>query len=158
MYKILTCVATIKEQNGVIRIIIEHKLIKCYVMVKIASSVSVRRLRNIEGCLGWGSRTSILTSYLKSIGLFTPGVKFSSNSVEPLLGNYNTQAHSKEGTENLNLGSPSHLTWHSEVTSGAWYYCCHINLKHIFWKSEGWLTLKLPITLWLSYPKTSVYH
>ena len=30
-----------------------------------------------------------------------------------------------------------HLTqWHSEVTPGAWHYCCKMNLKHHFWKSE----------------------
>ena len=37
---------------------------------------------NLKGCLVWGSKRSILTSYLKSTGLFTPGVKFSSNSVQ----------------------------------------------------------------------------
>ena len=56
-----------------------------------------------------GSHTSILTPYLKSTGLFTPGVKFSSNSVQPLQRYYNIQAHSNVGTENLNLGNPSVL-------------------------------------------------
>ena len=37
---------------------------------------------HIKDCLGWGSHTSILTSYLESTGLFTPGVKFSSTSVQ----------------------------------------------------------------------------
>ena len=56
-----------------------------------------------------GSHTSILTPYLKSTGLFTPGVKFSSNSVQPLQRYYNIQAHCNVGTENLNLGNPSVL-------------------------------------------------
>ena len=30
----------------------------------------------IKGCLGWGSHTFILTPYLESTGLFTPGVIF----------------------------------------------------------------------------------
>ena len=64
---------------------------------------------NLKGCLGWGSHTSILTPYLESTGLFTPGVKFSSNSVHPLLRYYNIQAHSNVRTENLNLGNPSNL-------------------------------------------------
>ena len=63
----------------------------------------------LKGCLGWGSHTSILTPYLKSTGLFTPGVKFSSNSVQPLQRYYNIQAHCNVGTENLNLGNPSVL-------------------------------------------------
>ena len=36
-----------------------------------------------------GSHTSILTTYLKSTGLFTTGVKFSSNSIQPLQRYYN---------------------------------------------------------------------
>ena len=56
-----------------------------------------------------GSRTSILTSHLESAGLFTSGVKFSSYSVKPLQRSYSTQTGSKVGTENLNLGNPSHL-------------------------------------------------
>ena len=56
-----------------------------------------------------GSRTSILTSYLESPGLFTPGVKFSSYSVKPLPRYYSIQTGSKVGTENHNLGNPSHL-------------------------------------------------
>ena len=56
-----------------------------------------------------GSHTSILTPYLKSTGLFTPGVKFSSNSVQLLQRYYNIQAHSNVGMENLNLGNPSNL-------------------------------------------------
>ena len=56
-----------------------------------------------------GSHKSILTPYLKSTGLFTPGMKFSSNSVQPLQRYYNIQAHSNIGTENLNLGNPSVL-------------------------------------------------
>ena len=56
-----------------------------------------------------GSHTSILTPYWKSTGLFTPDVKFSSHSVQPLQKYYNIQAHSNVGTENLNLGNPSVL-------------------------------------------------
>mgnify|MGYP001801840276 CR=1 FL=1 len=56
-----------------------------------------------------GSRTSILTSYLESAGLFTPGVKFSSYSVKPLPRYYNIQTGSKLVTENHDLGNPSHL-------------------------------------------------
>ena len=56
-----------------------------------------------------GSRTSILTSYLESAGLFTPGVKFSTYSVKPLPRYYSIQTDSKVGTENHNLGNPSHL-------------------------------------------------
>ena len=56
-----------------------------------------------------GSRTSILTSYLESAGLFTPRVKFSSCSVKPLMRYYSIQTGSKVGTENHNLGNPSHL-------------------------------------------------
>ena len=63
----------------------------------------------IKGCQVWGSRTSIPTSYLKSAGLNTPGVKFSSYSVKPLPRYYSIQTGSKVGTENHNLGNPSHL-------------------------------------------------
>ena len=41
-----------------------------------------------------GSHTSILTSYLESTGLFTPGKKFSSNSVQPIQIYYNIQVQS----------------------------------------------------------------
>ena len=63
----------------------------------------------LKGCLVWGSRTSIVTSYLESAGFFTPGVKFSSNSVKPLQRYYSIQTGSKVGTENHILGNPSHL-------------------------------------------------
>ena len=56
-----------------------------------------------------GSNASILTSYLEFAGLFIPGVKFSSNSVQPLQRYYNIQTQSKLGMENLNLQNPSHL-------------------------------------------------
>ena len=62
-----------------------------------------------KGCLVWGSRTSILTSYLESAGLFTPGVKFSSYSDQPLSRYYSIQTGSEVGTENHNLGNPFHL-------------------------------------------------
>ena len=51
-----------------------------------------------------GSHTSILTPYLKSTGLYTPSVEFSSNSVQTLQRYYNIPAHSNVGMENLNLG------------------------------------------------------
>ena len=56
-----------------------------------------------------GGAQYIHSSYLESAGLFTSGVKFSSNSVQPLQRYYNIQAHSNVGTENLNLGNPSNL-------------------------------------------------
>ena len=56
-----------------------------------------------------GSRTSILTSYWESAGLFRTVVKFSSYSVKPLPRYYSIQTGSKVGTENHNLGNPSHL-------------------------------------------------
>ena len=63
-----------------------------------------------KGCQVWGwSRTSIPTSYLKYAGLNTPGVKFSSYSVQPLPRYYGIQTGSKVGTANHNLGNPSHL-------------------------------------------------
>ena len=61
------------------------------------------------------ARTSILTSYMKSAGLFTPGVKISSCCVQPLWRYYNIQRGSKVGTANLIEGIP-HNWWHSEVT------------------------------------------
>ena len=56
-----------------------------------------------------GSRTSILTSYLESAGLFTPCVTFSSYSVKPLQRYYSIQTGRKVGTEYLNSGNYSHL-------------------------------------------------
>ena len=63
----------------------------------------------IKGCLVWGSRTSILTSYLESAGFF--GVKTSSSSSSSSLWKYhNIHTASKVGTVNpLNW-------WHCEVT------------------------------------------
>ena len=49
------------------------------------------------------SDTSILTVYLKSTGLFTPGVKFSAISVWPLQRYYNIQAHSNSNLHMENL-------------------------------------------------------
>ena len=48
-----------------------------------------------KGCLVWGSRTSILISYLESAGLFIPGVKFSSYSDKPLSRYYSIQYRQK---------------------------------------------------------------
>ena len=58
---------------------------------------------------GGGRQSSILTSFLKSTGLFTIGVKFASKSVQPLQRYCNLQMRSKEGMENLYLGNPSYL-------------------------------------------------
>ena len=80
-----------------------------------------------------GSHTSILTPYLKSTGLFTPRVKFLSNSDQPLQRYSNIPAHCNVGTENLNLGNPSVLMiYSSEVTPAAWHICYNINFKHNF--------------------------
>ena len=65
--------------------------------------------RALTGCLGWGSHTSILTPYMKSTGLLTPSVKFSSNSVQPLQRYYNIKAHSNASMENSKLGNASNL-------------------------------------------------
>ena len=76
-------------------------------LLVLSKRASVRAF--IKGCLGWGSHSSIMTSYLESTGLFIPGVKFSSNSIQPFQRYYNVQAQSKLGRENLNVGNPSHL-------------------------------------------------
>ena len=67
--------------------------------------------KRLKGCLGWGgSWTSILTSYLKSAGLISPAMKFSSYSVKPLHRYYSIQTSSKVGKkESLNLGFPSYI-------------------------------------------------
>ena len=59
-----------------------------------------------------GGAPYIHSSYLESAGLFTAGVKFASNSVQPLQRYYSIQARSNVGTENLNLGKPSNLMTH----------------------------------------------
>ena len=67
-------------------------------------------------------------SYLESKGLFTPCVKFSLNSVQSLLiYDYNLQAHSKVGMENLNLG-------HSEVKNEEWHDLLSCKLGRQFLK------------------------
>ena len=75
----------------------------------ISCIINVGKLSHLKVVWVGGSHTSILTPYLKSTGLFTPGVKFSTNSVQPLQRYYNIQGHCHVGTENLNLGNPSVL-------------------------------------------------
>ena len=60
-------------------------------------------------CLGWGSLTPLLTLYLESAGLFTPGDKSSSYFAQPLRIYYSMQTGRKVGTETLYLGNPPDL-------------------------------------------------
>ena len=52
-------------------------------MLKIHCAMTLRSNPFFELLSGLGCHTSNLTPYLKSSGLFTPSVKFSSNSVQP---------------------------------------------------------------------------
>ena len=81
----------------------------CLILVQEWIIPNILDYITLKGYLGWGSHTPILTSYLKSAGFFTPGVKFSSKSVQPLQRYCNLQTRSKEGMENLYLGNPSYL-------------------------------------------------
>ena len=102
-----------------------------YLLQLIVTLVARVLTKAFKGCLSWGSHTSILTPYLKSTGLFTPRVKFLSNSDQLLQRYSNIPAHCNVAMENLNLGNPSILMiYSSEVTPAAWHICYNINFKH----------------------------
>ena len=100
------------------------------VLIKVYFFFTINRTLHIayalfKGCLGWGPHISILTPYLKCTGPFTPGVKFSSNSVQALQRYYNIQTQ-RESISPDDIAK-SHLE-HGTIVVGS------INLKHHFWK------------------------